>query len=310
MKTFVVLLISMSVSLCAFADVIVAKGTKATLSVEYVFESSGKQQDKNDQHEWHVSRVAKLTAQLSAETAMAVPAMHAPDAAQNADMKHMQDHVASAQQKMAPMAADIEKLMAKCGDDEACMTREIQNYGMNAKMTPELKSAKQDVQAVSAQAQGGRYQLWSASAQKGTYSIDEKRHDVVADPGCMPSLHCTRDMTRKGDGELPLPPAAKKDPKAATGFALVEVDALKNTVVMRLPTPLMPLPYSQTLTTNSPEEKSGTTQTVASFPGEIKPITVALTGDLKNQSGTQSFKINSKDGDSGTLTVKWRFSPP
>jgi hypothetical protein len=72
----------------------------------------------------------------------------------------------------------------------------------------------------------------------------------------------------------------------------------------------MPLPYSQTLTTNSPEEKSGTTQTVASFPGEIKPITVALTGDLKNQSGTQSFKINSKDGDSGTLTVKWRFSPP
>jgi hypothetical protein len=250
-----------------------------------------------------------LSAQLTAETSMAVPALHTPDAAQTADMKHMQDHVASAQQKMAPMAADIEKLMAKCGDDEACMTREIQNYGLNTKMSPELKSAKQDVQSLSTLG-AGRYQLWSASTQKGTYSIDEKRHDVVADPGCVPSQHCTRDMTRKGDGELPLPPAAKKDPKAATGFALVEVDGLKNTVVMRLPTPLMPLPYSQTLTTNSPEEKSGTTQSVSVFPGEIKPITIALTGDLKSQSGTQSFKIDTKDREGGTLTVKWRFAAP
>jgi hypothetical protein len=124
----------------------------------------------------------------------------------------------------------------------------------------------------------------------------------------MPTLHCTRDESRKGAGELPLPPGAKKDPKAATGFALVEVDALKNTVVMKLPVPVMPLPYTQTSTTNSPEEKSGTMQTVMRFPGEVKPITVALMGQLKDQSGTQVIKMNGKDRDGGTLTVKWRFS--
>jgi hypothetical protein len=64
------------------------------------------------------------------------------------------------------------------------------------------------------------------------------------------------------------------------------------------------------LTTNSPEEKSGTTQSVSVFPGEIKPITIALTGDLKSQSGTQSFKIDTKDREGGTLTVKWRFAAP
>jgi hypothetical protein len=292
----------------AISDALVAKGTKTTLSVEYVFESTGKKQDRNDLHEWRVSRVAKITAQLSADNAMALPALHAMEAAQTTDLKGKQDQMAGVQQKMAPMTADIEKIMAKCGDDEACLTREVQSYGMNTKMTPELKSAKQDAQALTTPG-AARYQLWCASAQQGTYSIDEKRHDVVADPGCMPSLHCTRDETRKGAGALPLPPGAQKDPKAATGFAMVEVDALKNTVVMKLPVPVMPLPYSKTTTTNSPEEKGGTTQTIASFPGEVKPITVTLTGDLSNHSGTQTFKIDTKDREGGTLTVKWRFAP-
>jgi len=307
MKAFAVVLASMCVCAPACADALVAKGTKTTLSVEYTFESSGKKQDRNDLHEWRMSRVAKITAQLSADVPMALPALHAMEAAQTTDLKGKQDQMAGAQQKMAPMMADIEKMMAKCGDDEACMTREIQNYGMNTKMTPELKSVKQDAQAITTLG-AGRYQLWSASAQKGTYSIDEKRHDVVADPGCLPTQQCTRDETRKGAGELPLPPGAMKDPKAATGFAMVEVDALKNTVVMKLPVPVMPLPYTQTTTTNSPEEKGGTTQAIASFPGEVKPITVAITGDLRSQSGTQTFKIDTKNREGGTLTVKWRFA--
>jgi hypothetical protein len=311
MKAFAAVVVSLCVCASAYADALVAKGTKTTLNVEYTFESSGKTQDKNDLHEWHVHRNAKLTAVLSAETAMALPALHAVEASQTADMKHTQERVAGAQQKMAPMMADVEKLMLKCGDDEACMTREIQAYGMNTKMTPELKSAKQDVQALSTPGTA-RYQLWSAGAQTGTYAIDEKRHDVVADPLCMPTLHCTRDETRKGAGELPLPPGAKpslkNDPKTATGFALVEVDAVKNTVVMKLPVPLMALAYTQTSTTNSPEEKNSTKQDMMRFPGELKPITVALTGQLQDQSGTQSLKIDGKGSESGTLTIKWRFA--
>jgi hypothetical protein len=171
MKAIAVVLASMCMCAPAFADALVAKGTKTTLTVEYTFESSGMKQDRNDLHEWRVSRVAKITAQLSAEATMALPALHAMEAAQTTDLKGKQDQMAGAQQKMAPMMADIEKMMAKCGDDEACMSREIQNYGMNTKMTPELKSVKQDAQAITSQG-AARYQLWSASAQKGTYSID------------------------------------------------------------------------------------------------------------------------------------------
>ena len=77
MKTFAATILSMCVCAPAFADALVTKGTMTTLTVEYVFESIGKKQDRNDLHEWRVSRVAKLSAQLTAETAMAVPAMHA-----------------------------------------------------------------------------------------------------------------------------------------------------------------------------------------------------------------------------------------
>ena len=304
MKAFAVVLAT-CVFTPVYGDVLVAKGQKTLLSVEYVYESTGKKQDKNDLHEWRVSRVAKVTAELSAEAAMALPALHTAEGAKTSDPQRMQERAAGAQQKMAPMMADIEKLMAKCGDDEACMTREIENYGLNTKMTPELQSAKQDAQALSMQG-ASRYQLWSASAQKGTYSIDEKLLNVVADPHCTPSLRCTHDETRKGAGELPLPPGSKNDPNAATGFSLIEVDAVKNTMMMRLPIPLMPLPYTQIVVTNRPEEKSGTTQLMANFPPAIKPITVALKGDVKNQSGTQTLKMAGQGSEGGTLTVKWR----
>ncbi len=80
-------------------------------------------------------------------------------------------------------------------------------------------------------------------------------HISVTDPICTskPRHRCTRDEVRKGSGEIPLPPDAKKNPGAAAGVSAVEVDAGKNTLTVALPVPMFPLPYTETITTDEPE---------------------------------------------------------
>ena len=57
----------------AQADAFAAKGAKGTLTVEYVYESSGKKADKYDSHEWRVKRSATLSADLAAQAPQALP---------------------------------------------------------------------------------------------------------------------------------------------------------------------------------------------------------------------------------------------
>ena len=42
----------------------------------------------------------------------------------------------------APMMEGLEKVMAKCGDDEACMTREAMKMGGAMAGTPQVKTLK------------------------------------------------------------------------------------------------------------------------------------------------------------------------
>lgn len=41
----------------------------------------------------------------------------------------MSNKAQSVATQMAPMMANAEKILAKCGDDEACITREAQKMG-------------------------------------------------------------------------------------------------------------------------------------------------------------------------------------
>ncbi len=293
----------------AHADLLVAKGRKAVLSVEYIYESNGRKQDKYDLHEWRVKRSASLTAELAAEAPSPLPAMHAMDSAQTADLQGKTARAQGAQQKMQPMMADIEKLMAQCGDDDACIERGVMEYGSKMQMTPQLKSAGEDIAAASRQG-ASRYQMWGAAAQKGTYSIDETIHTVDADPICMelPGARCTRDETRKGAGEIPLPPGMKQGSKESAGFARLEVDATRQTMMLLLPEPMAPLPYTQTVVTDDPEGRSGSSQQLRSLlqPGS-KPFLVTLKGDLREQSGEQVFKAREDAGYGGTITARWRL---
>ena len=311
MKRTTVLALALAAStLSVNAQVLAPKGAKGTLTVEYTYASNGKTQDQNDSHQWNVKRTVKLRADMVAQAPQSLSSMNEMDAGQKADMKAKQERAKSAQEKLAPLQADIQKIMEKCGEDEACLQREIQKYGMansdSATMNSAM-SARGDVEAVSKQGPA-RYQMWTAASQSGTYSIEESRKDVVADPACGASLHCTTDENAKGAGDVPLPPGARAG-TPAPGAAFAEVDAEGKTLTLTLPVPLSTLPYTKTVKSNAPGTRSGTFPAqVRCPPKDLKPVQVALKGGGRSESGTEEIPIAGAGPDGGTLTVRWTFT--
>ncbi len=304
----VALALSLVLAAPAPAAVFAARGAKATLTVEYVYSANGKTQDQNDSHRWSVTRSVKLRADLVAQEPQSLSSIHAMEPGQKADAEAKQAKARSAQEKMAPLQADIQKIMAKCGEDQACMEREIQKYGMansDSATMNSARSARSDVQAASAQGPA-RYQLWKATSQAGTYSIEETRQDVVADPACGKSMHCVTDETAKGGGEIPAPPSAAGGTAA---FSMAEVDSSGKTVTIVLPVPISPLPYSKTVKSDSPGTRSGTFPERMRFPPmDLKPVRVPLKAGGINESGTQEIPISGNRGDGGTLTIRWSLT--
>lgn len=302
-------------------------GSKATLSVDYVYESAGKKSSEGmyDPYEWRVKRSVSLVVDLTAKATTAMPTVQAIDAAQTAELKSMSDKAQAVATQMEPMMADAEKIMAKCGDDEDCITREAMKMGAALQGTPQMDAAmkaKKDAEQL-AKPGAPRYQAWRPTLQKGSYSIDETAHISVPDPICTgrPRNRCTRDEVRKGSGEIPMPPDTKKNRGAAAGISAVEVDAGKNTITVSLPVPLVPLPYTETITTDEPEGTHDTPTPKGpqkkshwfrvNADGDAmhdKPLTVALKGGWRSQAGEQVVALKGEFGDAGTLTVRWRFN--
>jgi hypothetical protein len=142
-------------------------------------------------------------------------------------------------------------------------------------------------------------------SQKGTYSIDEAYSAKIADPGChdKPNQQCSREETRKGGGDVPELPEAK-----GISNAQIEFDSVKKDLYIKLPVPFAPLVYTKQIKSDYDEEKSGTSNgMLTTLPGNLPPITAAITGDARNMSGAQTIKIDGKAGEGGTLTVKWQF---
>jgi len=307
------------------AETFAPVGAKATLSVEYIYESDGSKQDQLDLHEWKVSRNASSVADLVAQAPQPLPSMHKLDARQTADLNAKQAKGQSAAAKMAPMMDSVEKIMAKCGDDEACITRETQKLGFGMAGTPPMgqaMSAKTDIEAASKQG-APRYQVWQATTLKGRYTIDESTHIVHADPICvsLPKQRCTRDEVRKGAGDLPLPPQATKDPKALAGNSSFEIDLVKNTITLALPGPLFPMPYTETITTDEPAgthslptPKGPQPRTLVFRVGNDgvattgKFWTLPLKGGWRSQSGERVVMLAGNAGEGGKLTVRWRLA--
>jgi hypothetical protein len=242
-----------------------------------------------------------------------------------AELKGQGDKAQTVATKMAPMMADAQAIIAKCGDNEACITRETQKMGAALQGTPQMaaaQSAKKDIAELSKPGTP-RYQAWRATAQKGSYSIDETVHISSPDPICvhLPRHRCTRDERRVGTGEVPVPPEGKRDPRAAAGYSAAELDAQKNTLTLALPVPMFALPYTETIVTDEPAgthdtpTPKGPQQRLLRFrvnaAGGVthdKPLTVALKGGWRSQSGEQVLQLKGEFGDAGTLSVRWRFN--
>jgi hypothetical protein len=308
------------------ADTFAPVGAKATLTVDYVYESAGKKSSEGmyDPYEWNVKRSATLVADLAAQGTTAMPTLQAIDAAQTAALKGKSDKAQAIATQMAPMMADVQKIMAKCGEDEACITRETQKMGAAMSGTPRMDTAmkaKKDAEQLG-KPDAPRYQAWQPTAQRGSYSIDETAHISVTDPICTskPRHRCTRDEVRKGAGAVTLPGESKKSPRPSAGIGAVEVDTGKNTITVRLPVPML-LSYTETITTDEPEgthdtpTPKGPHQKLLRFrvnaEGGVmndKPLTVPLKGGWRSQSGEQVVALKGEFGDAGKLTVKWRFN--
>jgi len=325
-RYFLVACLAASCAASHAADVLVPAGAKATLSVEYVYESSGKKRSEGmyDPYEWRVKRNASLTAELAAQPATAMPTVQPIDASQMAALQGKADKAQAVTTKMAPMMADAQQIVARCGDNEACITREVQKMGAAMQGTPKMDaamSAKKDIAELSKQ-DALRYQAWRPTSQTGTYLIDETVHISSPDPICTskPRHRCTRDETRKGSGEIPVPAAAKsKQNKGAdAGVSAVELDSAKNTLTVTLPVALAALPYTETIVTDEPEgthdtpTPKGPQQKLLGYRVNAagKPFTVPLKGGWRSQQGEQVMSLKGEFGDAGTLTVHWRFVVP
>jgi hypothetical protein len=288
----------------AHAQLLVAKGTKATVTVEYSYSAVGAKKDKYDPREWKVTRTIQVTAQYAADKPQEMAQLRQAEASQLADLKSKQATAVSAQKKMQPMMSDMLKIAEKCGDDEACIEKAVESYGNSMEITPELKSAGQDIDKLG-KTSGPRYQVWKAVSQKGTYFVDEYYRGQTADPACMekPKQRCNREEWRKGSGEIPAPPG-----KGSASSSSWEVDAQKKDIVMMLPVPMMAGSYEREVKSDFPGESSGKSTSLMQMQFDLKPITIVIPGDLKTLSGTQQIPANGAEGEGGVVNVKWTIA--
>jgi hypothetical protein len=310
------LLVTLAAS--AHAELLVPKGAKALLTVEYVFASSGKYTTpaKEQIDIWNVKRNVTMTAQYAADPPQAVAVLHQGDPKQKVEMAAMQKNVASAHKKLEPMQNDMMALAAKCGismdgadvsaaeekAQEACMEKAVANYGNNMEMTPEIKSAGADIAAVQKTMSGTRFQLWRSTSQSGTYLIDETISKQVFEMTCTTTKICKRVVTNKGGGAIPAAPGGK----SIAGASMLEVDSTGRDMILQLPMPVMPLPVTKTVTTTLiDDDATGGTGFAPLWTN--KPITVAIPADLKSVSGTQTIAVPGNQSEGGTLTVTWQF---
>jgi hypothetical protein len=319
MKIATTLLLAMFAA-AAHAQLLVPKGAKAVLTVDYAFASSGKHitGKKEAIDDWSVKRNVTVTTQYAADPPQAVAVLHQDDPKQKVEMAAVQAKAASATKKLEPMQNDMMALAAKCGitmdgadvsaaeekAQEACMEKAAAAYGNNMEMTPEIKSAGADIAAVNKTMSGTRFQLWRSMSQSGTYSIDETISKQVFEMTCTETKVCKRVVTNKGGGAIPTPGG-----KSFPGASMIEVDSTGRDMVFQLPLPPVPLPITQTVTTTIiDDDAKGGPSYATLWPTTNKPITVAIPKDLRSMSGTQTITVPGNQAEGGTLTVNWKFT--
>lgn len=316
MKYAVSLLLA-SFALSAHAEMVYPKGARATITVEYSYQSAGdKPESPSDPIAvtWRAKRAVTVTGTLEAQPAIGVPTLHKQEAQQTAEIAGMQKRAATVMVQTAPMMDAAMAAYEKCGDNEACLELEVGKMS-EAVEKSDVKGARKNIDAITAATanmNGPRYQRWATVSQAPSpYTFDEEKNVLSRDPGCVrnPKETCTTRETLKGAGTV-----AGSNSESLSMF---EVDSKNGDIALVLPVPLGALSGTFTRTTNDPEQASEQKKTQIAFPslgGEASgsftdPIIVAIK-DLRAAAGTLTFPTAGEFGEKGTLTVKWRISPP
>lgn len=292
-------------------------GTALQLSVELRFESQGRRQDKVDLFEWKGLRTARYTVPLVAGTPSPLSAYRGPDAPQQARAQQGAAKAQQAAQAMAPMMAAAEQIVARCGEDEACITRETQQLGARLQTDAALAGGGQAVGAAlrTTAPEVPRYQLWTAGsgAAQGRYEVNEFLHAVHGDPICMglPKARCTRDETRRGQGPLGWGSAPGQ---GQAGVAQAEWDSRSGTLTLSLPS-VGHLPVQDSVKTDEPPGTHSAPGLVWLKSPELGSeavrqaltVTLAAPGALKGLSGEKQVTVPGADGAGGKLVLRWRI---
>jgi hypothetical protein len=300
-------LLMMVFAASAHAQLIVPKGTKGTLKVNYQYKSDGKvvTSSKDRKSAWRALRVVDITAQYVAEAPQPFSALRKDDPKNKQDIARLQNKVESAHKTMQPTMNDMMKIVEKCNENEDCISREIAAYG-NQMDLDTIKTGKAQVAEATQVATAARFQMWTLTSQQGTYSIDEQLTRQVYEMTCTDTQVCKRTETRQGAGSIASPAGTKP----GAGVSFLEVDAINKDIMAMLPVPLTQMKYKQVVTTSIPDETGGTTEAVSTpwMLDASKPNAVAIPGELKTVSGTQTYAVKGEEDAGGTITVKWTFT--
>jgi len=296
----------------ATADPFSPPKSKATLTLTYTLTGGGT--DRPDSHEreviWSVQNRYDVKATLVAEKPSGFGGMHKPDAAETAGMQQRQAAAEAGAQNMQGMMEMAQQIMAKCGEDEACITQETMKMSQQIDPNdPKLKAAKQNIETASAMP-GNRYQLFSTGPQSGSYQVTEKAHEAYFDAACSlkNQTPCAFDTAVSGQGKL-------TDPQGNTSFKLgvmAEVDTKSGSLVFTMPVPGF-AKVKKSVTSQSKAVKTGTSEATRTLKASQlggEQITVSC-GECKSASGTVTRDVEDELlGRPAKLVIDWKFTRP
>ncbi|GAB2175390.1 hypothetical protein [Dongia sp. agr-C8] len=299
-------------SMPAAADPFSPPKSKATLTLTYTLTGGGTDRPASHEREviWSIENRYEVAATLIAEKPAGFGAMHQPDAGENAAMQQRQEAAAAGAQNMQGMMDMAQKIMEKCGDDEACITQETMKMSQQIDPSdPKLKAAQQNIETASAMP-GNRYQLFSAGPQSGSFKVTEKAHEAYFDAACSlkNQTPCAFDTAVSGAGKL-------TDLQGNTSFTLgvmAEVDTQSGSLIFTMPVPGF-AKVKKTVTSQSKEVKTGSFEETRTLkPGQVGGAQISVScGACKTASGTLTREV--EDGLLGRpakLVIDWKFTRP
>ncbi|MDQ7247204.1 hypothetical protein [Dongia sedimenti] len=306
------LAVALLASAPASADPFSPAKSKATLTVTYTLKGGGTDRPESHEREviWSVDEHYEITATMVAEKPSGFGSFHKPDAAEQAGMAQRQAAAEAGAQNMQSMMEMAQAIMAKCGEDEACIQQETIKMSQQIDPNdPKLKATKQNIETASAMP-GDRYQVFSAGPQTGTYTIAGKAHEAYFDAACSlkNQTPCAFDSTVSGTGRLT---DGNGNTSMMTG-ALAEIDSQSGSLVFQIPRPGIAA-AKRTVTSKNPEVKTGTFDEIRTLKAEKlygEQITVSC-GACRSASGTITRDVEDEFlGRPAKLVIDWKFSRP